>query len=175
MDEDAHRRRGDGLVELGVVVDEDGRLATQLEHDPFEVAGGGPDDELADLRGARERDLVDVGVLDECLSGSVTVAVDQVDDTVRHAGFGQDLLEDQRRQRGLLSGLEHAAAAGGQRRRELGGGVERRPVPRDDQPDDTDGFLDRVRVHRYVSMPDSPPDIRTSCAIPLIFVHQPEK
>ena len=133
VDEDAHRRHEDGLVHVGVVVDQHGRLAAEFQHDLLEVARRRPHDLLADLGRPGERDLLDVGVRGDRRTRGVAVPGQQVDDAVRHAGLGDQTVEEQRRQRRLLGGLDDHAAARRERRRELRARVEDRPVPRKDQ------------------------------------------
>ena len=145
--EDAHRRHEDGLVQVGVVVDQHRRLAAEFQHDLLEVARRRPHDLLADLGRPGEGDLLDVGMRGDGRTRGVAVAGQQVDDAVGDAGLGDEPVQQQRRERRLLSGLDDAAAAGGQRGRELGAGVEDRAVPREDQPDDAVGLLERVGVH----------------------------
>ena len=93
----------DGEVEVGVVHDDDGVLAAELEVDVLEVGGavlGGLDPDLAR---AGERDQRHVRVLDEALADRLAAAVHDVE----HAGGQAGLLED------LDEALaEHAACRG---------------------------------------------------------------
>ena len=81
--EDRVGRPGDRAVEIGVREDDGRRLAAELERDALEVAGGGLDDQLADLGRAGEGDLVDVGMLGQRRAGRLAEAGDDVDDAVR--------------------------------------------------------------------------------------------
>ena len=131
VEEDAVDDALDGLVERGVVEDDVGRLAAELERDPLVGAGDGPRDRLADLGRAGERDLVDVGVPDQRLAGPAG-AGDDVDDARRQVGLLADLREQQRGQRRGLGRLEHHGVAAGERGRDLPGQHQQREVPRDD-------------------------------------------
>jgi hypothetical protein len=55
----------DDAVEVGVVEDDEGRLAAELQRQLLAAPGGGRADDAADLGGAGEGDLVDVRVLDD--------------------------------------------------------------------------------------------------------------
>src|SRR5581483_6111335 len=69
VDEDgAAEKSGDGLVEVGVVEDDGGRLAAQLEGDAPQALAAQRRDALAGGGAAGEADLVDVGVGDEVLA-----------------------------------------------------------------------------------------------------------
>ncbi len=100
-------------------------------------AGDAALDQLADLRRARERDLVDALVLDERLPDR-RPAGDHVDDARRQVALGDDLGERERGQRRRLGGLEHDRVAGRERRRELPGGHQQREVPGDDLAGDAE-------------------------------------
>ncbi len=75
------------------------------------------------------------------------VAGDQIHHTFGHARLSEQLVDQQRRQRRLLRGFDHTAAAGGQGRCQLGTRVEHRTIPRKDQPDDAIGLFEGVAVH----------------------------
>ena len=137
----------DGLVQVGVVVDQHRRLAAEFEHHLLEVARGRLHDHLADLGRPGEGDLLDVGVRGDRRTCGVAVAGQQIDDAVGHPGLGDEPVEQQRRKRRLLGGLDQHAATRGERRRELGARVEDRAVPRKDQADNAIRLLERVGVH----------------------------
>ena len=63
--EDRIRHAADRVIEVGVREDDLRRLAAEFERDALQVAGGGLDDQFADLGRSGEGDLVDVGVLGE--------------------------------------------------------------------------------------------------------------
>ena len=100
----------------------------------------------ADLRRAGEGDLLDVGVRGDGRTRGVAVAVDQVHDALRHPGFGQNPVQHQCRKRCLLCGFHDAAAARGERGRELGAVVEDGSVPREDQAHHAVGLAQGVGV-----------------------------
>ena len=76
----------DGAVEIGILEDDEGRLAAELERQRLARAGGRLADQAADLGRAGEGDLVDAGMLDERRAGGA-VAGDDVDDARRQAGL----------------------------------------------------------------------------------------
>ena len=131
VEEDALHDALDGLVDRGVVEDDVGRLAAELEGQRLAGAGDRAGDRLAHLGRAGERDLVDVPVLDDGAAG-VAGAGHDVDDAGRQVGLLADLGEQQRGQRGGLGRLEDDGVAGGQRRRDLPRQHQHREVPRDD-------------------------------------------
>ena len=77
----------------------------------------------------------------------MAVTGQQVDDPLRHSRLVDQPVEEQCRQRGLLGGFDEQAAAGGQRGRKLGAGIEDRAVPREDQTHHAVGLFEGVRVH----------------------------
>ena len=79
---------------VGVVEDDVGGLAAELEGGLLGRAGDRPGDDLADLGRAGEGDLVDVRVLDERLARAA-VAGDDVDDAGGQLGLLADLGEEQ--------------------------------------------------------------------------------
>src|SRR4051794_5032211 len=112
------------------------RFAAQLGGDALDRRRGRRRDRAPALGRAGERDLGDVGVLDEARSDRRAGADDHVDHALGEARLERELLEAQRGQRRELGGLEHDGVA----RRERGGELPRRDrqreVPRCDQPDD---------------------------------------
>jgi hypothetical protein len=76
----------DGLVDGGVLEHDVGRLAAELEGEARARPGQRPLDQLADLGGAGERDLVDAGVGDERRTGRARPG-DDVDDAGREVGL----------------------------------------------------------------------------------------
>jgi hypothetical protein len=138
VEEDPLHDALDRLVDGGVLEDDVGRLAAELEREPDAAAGERRLDVLADRGRAREGDLVDVGAHERGAGDPVA------GDDVRHAGRDLGLLEDlgqqQRGQRRGLGRLEDRRVAARQRRGELPGRHEQREVPRHDLPDDAIGL-----------------------------------
>ncbi len=137
---------GDGGIDVGVGEDDVGRLAAELERDALEAPSGDGADLAPHGGGAGEGDLVDVGMGDERGAGGA-VAGEDVDDARREADLERELAEAKRRERGLLGGLEHDGAAGGEGGRELPGGHQQGEVPGDHLRADADGFAAGVAVH----------------------------
>ena len=151
VEEDAADDALDGLVDGGVVEDDVGRLAAELEGELLAAARERAADQLADVGGAGERDLVDAGVLDERLAGAAGAGHD-VDHARREVGLLADLGEQQRGQRRRLGRLEDDGVAGGQGRRDLPGEHEQREVPGDDLGGDAERSRGRTvaRVRQLV-------------------------
>src|SRR5919112_1439997 len=100
-------------------------------------------DALADRRRACEGDLGDVGVLYEPFPHLAPRTHDDVDHALRDAGLQRYAPELQCRKRRELGRLEDQRVAGGERRRHLPARYGEREVPRDDEPDDPEGFAER--------------------------------
>jgi hypothetical protein len=62
----------------------------------------------------------------------------EIEDARREARVVDDLRKQHRAERRDLAGFQDDGAAGGERRRDLGGNLVQRPVPRRDQSTDTD-------------------------------------
>ena len=141
------QQRGDGRRQVGVVEDDGGRLATQLERAALEALAAEPADTLAADPRAGERDLVHAGVLDQMLA-DLAAGRHHREDTLGQTRLGEDLGEPEGVEGRLGRRLVDDGAAGGQRRRQLGGGDEERHVPRGDGAHDADRFLghERLRV-----------------------------
>jgi ParB family chromosome partitioning protein len=144
-------RRG---LEVGVVEDDVGRLAAELERDALQVAGRRPHDLVTDFGRAGERDLVDVGMRGDRRACGLAESGDDVDHAGRDAGFLEQLAEAQRRERRLLGRLEDDGIAAGQGGAELPGGHQQREVPGDDLPDDADRLAQRVVQHAHARRRD---------------------
>src|SRR5690606_2300850 len=130
----------DYAVKVGIVEDDEGRLAAQLERELLPGTRGRDADEAADFGGSRECDLVHAIVVDERLARA-TVARDDVHDAGGQANLLAQLRETQRRERRELGGLEYHRVPHGQCRRDLPREHEQREVPRDDLADDADGLV----------------------------------
>ena len=136
--EGAEERAEGGGVEVGVVEDDVGRLAAELERDLLQGAGAELHDAAADLGRAGEGDLADVGMGRELLAGRAARTADDVDHAGGHAGLGADLAEHERRDRRHRRRLQHDAVAGRERGRDLPRRHDEREVPRRDAGADAD-------------------------------------
>jgi hypothetical protein len=136
-------------------------LPPELQRHAFHVSGRLAHDDLADLRAAGERDLVDVGMTHDRRSGAFAVPGHDVDDARRHA----DLIEcsaSARMVRRLLAWLQHARAPRRQARRQL---------PRGHQQRKFHGMIcrdaDRLLERRLIALSG------TGLTCPVIFVARP--
>ena len=134
----------DRLVERGVVEDDVRRLPAELERQAHVPPGELAHDQLADLGGTGERDLVDALVLDEMPAGRA-VARDDVHDAGRKLRLPADIGEEESGQRRRLGRLQHDRVPARERRRDLPREHEQREVPGDDLRGDTDGPRRPVR------------------------------
>ena len=116
-------------LEVGVGVDDERRLATELEVDALDVAGGERLDPLARLRVAGQRDEVDVRMGGQRGTDDVAPSGDDVEDPGRHTGLGRQLGEPDRRDRSGARRLEHDRVARRERRTDLPDRHPERVVP----------------------------------------------
>ncbi len=128
-------------------------FAAEFECDALQVRlRGGLHDQVPNLGRAREGDFVHVHVARDRLAGSRTVAGQDVHHSFRETCLDDQFTDAKRRQRGLLSGLEHDDVAARQGGPELPGLHEQRKVPRDDLTDYADrleaGIAEVVPVDR---------------------------
>ena len=152
--------RGDGVVEVGVGVDDHAVLAAHLGHDALEVAlaGGQLRSRAEDLAARPRPDPVNAIV---CTPGCATSAAPtspspgrKLSDLGRDAGRVQRLDDRERARRRLLGGLEHDAVAGRQPGRDHPGGDRQREVPRADDGDDAARRVaQRVALARQLDEP----------------------
>ena len=86
----------DGLLNVGIVEDNVGRLTAELEGHLLQVGGSGSlHDGAADDSGASEGNLVNVHVGGNGSTGDLAETADQVEDTGREAGLLDKLGEDE--------------------------------------------------------------------------------
>lgn len=138
----------DGLLNVGVVEDNVGGLAAQLQGNLLQVgASSGLHDGAADSGGASEGDLVDAHVRGDGGTSDLAEASDNVQDTSGEAGLLDEGSKSQGRQRGLLSGLEDNGVAGGQGGANLPGKHQQGEVPWDDLAADTNSLGAGVVEH----------------------------
>jgi hypothetical protein len=128
----------DGAIEVGVGQDHVRRLAAELLSDALDRRRGGLGHRDAGAGGAGDRDHVDVRVGREAATDGRAVAMHEIEDAGREAGFLDRLGEQKRAQGRKLARLQDECAARGERRRDLGGDLVERPVPRRDQRADPD-------------------------------------
>ena len=139
----AQHRAFDRGVEIGIVEDDERRVAAQFHRTFHHLVGGLAQQDAADLGRAGEGELAHLGVLAEFLAGGRGGAGrHHVEHAGRNAGaFGQHRQHDGR-QRGFLRGPRDKGAAGRQRRRRLAGDHRIGEVPRRDRGRHADGLLD---------------------------------
>src|SRR5215207_3314817 len=97
---------GDGRLEVGVVEDDRGRLATELERAALELLTADGTDLATRDTGAGEGDLVGVGVAHQVLA-HLAVGLHDVEHAGREPGLLRDLGEEVRVERRLRRRLEH--------------------------------------------------------------------
>lgn len=128
----------DGLLDVGILEDDVGGLATKLEGDLLEVGRGSSlHDGSADDSGSSEGDLVNVHVGGQGSTSGLAVAGDEVEDTGRETSLLDELSENKGGEGSLLSSLHDNGVTGGQGRADLPCQHEKGEVPGDDLTADT--------------------------------------
>src|SRR5262249_26772453 len=115
----AHDRVEVRFAEIEIGEHDRGILAAELERELLELRRGRGGDHRAGARRARERDRLDVGMLDERLADAGSGALHDVEDARRKAGFDRELAELGGRARRDLARLSDDRIAGRERRRDL--------------------------------------------------------
>ena len=142
VEEDTKVGPGNGVVNVGIVEDNVGRLATKLEGNLLQVAlGGGLEDGTADQGGSGEGDLVDVHVAGDGRTSDTAESGDDVNDTRGEASFLDQLGGIETGERGLLGGLDHNGVTSSHGGTDLPGPHEDREVPGNDLTADTNGLM----------------------------------
>lgn len=140
--EDTKVGPGDGVINVGIVEDNVGGLATELEGDLLQVGlGGGLEDHTANKGRTGEGNLVNVHVGRDGSTGGATETGDDVDDTGGEAGLDDEVASIQTGERSLLGGLDDDGVTGSDSRTNLPGPHEEGEVPGDDLTADTDGLV----------------------------------
>ena len=137
------QRAGHRVVELGVVEDDQRRLAAELERHVLQRRRRIAHHGFAGAHLAGERDLADVGM--RVSSRPVSAKPCTTWNTpARHAGLEQDLLELDGGERRQFGRLENHGVAAGERRRGLPAGDLQRIVPGADAGDHAQRLAPRV-------------------------------
>ena len=135
----------DGARQRGILADDAGRLAAELQRHRRQILGGGLHDEAADRRRAgiekmierqsRER-LADIGPADDRR------------DLLGRKQAGEKFGQKFRRARRQLRGFQHHPVAGGERRDERHDGEIEGIIPRADDADDADRLIEDAGAGR---------------------------
>ncbi len=129
----ADHRAGDRGVQVGVVEDEERRVAAELERDLLDLSGALRHQQLADLGRAGEAELAHDRVRGQLAADQRRVgrrSGDDREDAARDAGALGELDQRERRERRLLGGLDDHRAARGERGGGLAGDHRGGEVPR---------------------------------------------
>src|SRR4029453_13557815 len=130
-----------GLLEVGVLQHDGGRLATELEEQALHRRRALFHDSLPDQRRARKGDEIDLRGERELLANQVVGGADDVDDAWWDVRALHDQATEARRVEGSVRGrLEHDRVAGGQRLGELVDRHLERVIPGNDRADDAPAF-----------------------------------
>ena len=130
-------RRG---VQIGVVEDDERRVATQFQGQFLDLLGGVDDQLAAHFCGARKAEHGYIRAFAECLPDDTGLAHHQVHHAVRHVRvLVHQTKQGNHGQRGFTGWLDHRRTASGQSRRQLLGNHANGEVPGRDQASDTDG------------------------------------
>lgn len=134
-----------GLLDIGIVEDNVGGLATKLEGNLLQVGlGGSLHDLAADNGRASEGNLVDVHVGGDGGTSNPAETGDDVENARGETGLLDELSKDESRKRSLLSGLHDDGVTGGESGADLPGKHEEREVPGNDLTANTERLLPGV-------------------------------
>ena len=128
----------DRLVEIRVGADHHRALAAKLERIFFKVTRGDLGDMLADPRRSGKGDRAHQLVAGQRVSDLRAIAVDDVEQAVRHPRLAPQIGEQVGDSRCRFGRKEHEGVAGGQRHRRLFYALDQRHVERRDSGDDAD-------------------------------------
>ena len=126
----------DRLVDIGVVEDDERRLAAEFEQHRLQIAAGGLGDDAADAGGAGEVDAADLGMGDQRLDhlgGILRRVGDQVDGALGQARLAEGLDDERMGARAALGRLEDDGVAAGERHGDRAHAEDDRRVPRRDR------------------------------------------
>lgn len=145
VEEDTKVDPRDGVVNVGVIEDNVGGLATKFEGDLLQVAASsGLHDLATDEGGTGEGDLVDIHVGGNGCTTDLTETSNDVDNTWWETSLLDERGGDVTGKRGLLSGLNNNSVTAGNGRTNLPCPHEKGEVPWDDLTTNTD--LDGMSV-----------------------------
>ncbi len=145
------------MVDVGVVEHEHRGLPAQLQGRRLRQLRGLHGQQLPDAGGAGEGDLADHRARDEPARQLGRIAVEHVEHACRQPGVGQGLREQQAGQRRFLRGLDDAAAAGGQRGRDLVARIARGEVPGGERRHRPDRLTDHLLLQVFRARRHQPP------------------
>ena len=132
-------------IEIGIVKDNQRRLAAQLHGDLFQGRARCVSHHFfAAGDAAGKRDFIDARMLGEQLTGHRAAAWQHVEHAVRHACFAVDFRQLQGGERGHFARLKDHRVAGRQRRRGFPQGDLNRIVPRADTRHHAERFATRI-------------------------------
>ena len=131
-------RAFDRILEVGVGQDDKRILAAHLELEPAHGFGAGGRDLGACRDRARERDRVDLSVVEDRLADHRAAPDDQIKYAFGNAGADNDFRERVGAAGNKVGRLEDDSVAVGQRRRDFPGGDREREVPGRDDADDSE-------------------------------------
>jgi hypothetical protein len=138
VQEDTEVDPGDGVLNVGVVEDNVGGLASELEGNLLQVgAGSSLHDGSADKGGTSKRNLVDVHVRGDGSTGVLAETRDDVDDSGRETSLLAESCSVKTRERGLFGRLQDDSVTGSNGRADLPRPHEDGEVPWDNLTADT--------------------------------------
>ena len=115
-----------GIVEIGIGEDDVGRFAAKLKSDPLQASRTRLVDLSARGFATGERDLGDMGMLQQCRPDLGAEACHNIDHALWKTRLLEQLAESEGRCARMLGRLEHEGVAGGETRGELEGGEQER-------------------------------------------------
>lgn len=131
-----------GLVEVGILEDNEGGVSTELHAHALHGTGSSLGEDLANTRGASKAQLLDVGAGGELHGGLAVLGRHNVEAVGGDAGLEGQLGEGEGCEGGLAGGLDDDGAAGGDGGGDLASDHGGGEVPGSDDAADTDGLLE---------------------------------
>ena len=148
IEEDRVDQTFDCALEIGVVIDDKGRFAAQLQRQLDAGSGGRPPDMPADGGRAGEGDLVQVAMRHQRRACFIAAGYD-IDHARRQTGFGDDLGEEQGAQGRVGRGFDDNCVAGGKGGRDLPSQHQKREIPGDHLADHAERcVIAQLRIHQ---------------------------
>ena len=134
---------GDGRIDIGIVEDDQRRVAAELEAHLLQRVGALAHQDAADFGRTGEGHLADTVVIAQRFAdGRAVHAGNDIDDAGGNAGTLGQFGQRQRRQRCLLGRFQYTGAARGDPRGDLAGDHRNREVPRGDRAKHADRLLE---------------------------------
>jgi len=176
IQEEGELRLLNSHIDVGIVHDDVGGFATELQRDTLQVVHVGvTHDFVADFSATSEGHLVHVSMLGNSFASDFTITRNNIKNTVGESRLMEKLTNAEAGQRCLLSWLHHDGAAGREGRCKLPSLHRCREIPRNDLPTNTDWLLTRVAEEGTVDGDRLPVDLVSPARIVAVHLQHEAK